>query len=192
MLPIVLASSSPYRRELLQKLGLHFETHQPNINETASPGEPPKQLAQRLSAAKAQAIAHLYPRHLIIGSDQVASLDQQRLHKPGNHQAATEQLTLCSGRSVCFYTGLSLLNTRDNRQQHIIESYTVHFRQLTPEQIDYYLLIDKPYDCAGSFKAEGLGITLFEKLEGNDPNTLIGLPLIALVTLLKNEGGHLP
>jgi septum formation protein len=192
MLPIVLASSSPYRRELLEKLGLHFEAHTPNVNETPSPGETPEQLAKRLATDKAYAIAQHYPNHLIIGCDQVAALNQRILNKPGNHQTATEQLTLCSGKSVCFYTGLSLLNTQSHELLNIVEPYTVHFRELTPQQINYYLLMDKPYDCAGSFKAEGLGISLFRKLEGDDPNTLIGLQLIQLVTMLKTQGVHLP
>lgn len=192
MLPIVLASSSPYRRELLEKLGLHFEVHVPNVNETPSPDELPQQLASRLATDKAQAIAHHHPSHLIIGCDQVAALDQRILGKPGDHQTACHQLELCSGKSVCFYTGLTLLNTQSHGHHHIIEPFTVHFRHLTPEQINYYLLMEKPYDCAGSFKVEGLGITLFEKLEGNDPNALIGLPLIQLVTLLNKEGISLP
>lgn len=192
MLPIVLASSSSYRRKLLEKLGLHFETHIPNVNETPSPGEHPEQLASRLATDKAQAIAHYYPNHLIIGCDQVAALNQRILNKPGDHQTATEQLSLCSGKSVCFYTGLSLLNTQSHALHQLVEPFTVHFRELSAQQINYYLLMDKPYDCAGSFKAEGLGITLFKKLEGNDPNALIGLPLIQLVTLLKSEGIQLP
>jgi len=192
MLPIVLASGSSYRRQLMAKLGLHFETHAPNINETASPDEAPDKLASRLATDKVHAIAHLYPNHLIIGSDQVAAVNHRILGKPGNHQAATEQLALCSGKSVCFYTGLSLLNTQTQSLEQRVESYTVHFRELTAEQINYYLLMDKPYDCAGSFKAEGLGICLFKKMQGDDPNTLIGLPLIQLVTLLAKEGIHLP
>jgi MAF protein len=192
MLPIVLASGSSYRRQLMEKLGLHFETHAPNVNETPSPNETPQQLAGRLATDKAQAIAHLYPSHLIIASDQVAALSHRILGKPGNHQAATEQLLLCSGKSVCFYTGLTLLNTQSHTLHNLVEPFTVHFRELTAEQIDYYLLMDKPYDCAGSFKAEGLGICLFKRLEGNDPNALIGLPLIQLVSLLNKEGIHLP
>jgi len=192
MLPIVLASSSPYRQQLLEKLGLHFETHAPNVNETPSPDETPEQLALRLARDKAQAIAHYYPNHLIIGCDQVAALNHRILNKPGDHQTAIEQLSLCSDRSVCFYTGLCLLNTASHTHHQLVETYTVHFRELSAEKINYYLLMDKPYDCAGSFKVEGLGITLFKKLEGNDPNTLIGLPLIQLVSMLAAEGIQLP
>jgi septum formation protein len=186
--PIVLASTSPFRRQLLEKLGLAFETASPDTDETRAPGEAPEQLVCRLAEQKARAVAGAYPDALIIGSDQVACLDDQVLGKPGDHPCAVEQLSAASGRVVTFLTGLCLFNSATNRAQVICEPFRVHFRDLTPTQIENYLQREQPYRCAGSFKSEALGITLFSKLEGDDPNSLIGLPLIRLIAMLENEG----
>lgn len=185
---LLLASSSPYRRQLLQKLALPFSCQSPNIDETPLPGEAPQQLVERLAIAKAQALAAAHPEHLIIGSDQVASFNGKILGKPGGFSQAYQQLAQCSGQTVRFYTGLCLLNTAQQRQQSSIETYQVHFRLLSEQQIQNYLEREQPYDCAGSFKCEGLGISLFESLSGQDPNTLVGLPLIALIRMLNKEG----
>ncbi|MBN4079526.1 septum formation inhibitor Maf [Beggiatoa alba] len=184
---LVLASTSPYRKLLLERLGLPFETAAPDINEAILEGETPETLVMRLAEAKAQAIAPHYPDALIIGSDQVAVLDGDILGKPGSHDVATQQLQNASGRHVTFLTGLCLLNTRSQHLQIKLVPFSVRFRSLSAAQIDYYLTQEKPYDCAGSFKSEGLGISLFERLEGEDPNALIGLPLIELIRLLAEE-----
>lgn len=187
--PLLLASSSPYRKALLARLGLTFSTASPDLDETPLPGESAETIAGRLAAAKACALANTWPDHLIIGSDQAAALEDGRiLGKPGSHEQACQQLSWCSGRSVCFYTGLSLLDSSSGEQQTIVEPFRVHFRTLTPEAIDLYLRTEKPYDCAGSFRMEGLGITLFSGFEGRDPNSLVGLPLMALVDLLTARG----
>lgn len=185
---IVLASSSIYRRQLLEKLGLPFVFASPSINETPNPGETPRTLVARLATQKAQALAQQYPTSLIIGSDQVACLDDDILGKPGNQENAFQQLQACSGRRVEFLTGLCLLDSAHGTSQTIVEPFAVHFRQLSNQQIQNYLAREQPYDCAGSFKSESLGIALFKKLEGDDPNTLIGLPLIRLVELLQESG----
>lgn len=185
---IVLASSSPYRRQLLQQLGLPFEWSNPAVNEVALPDEAPGALVKRLAQAKARALTARYPQHWIIGSDQVACLDDRILGKPGNMDNARRQLRACSGRRVEFLTGLCLLNSRDDSSETIVEPFAVKFRTLSDAQIDRYLEREQPFDCAGSFKVEGLGIALFERLEGDDPNALIGLPLIQLVTLLQRAG----
>jgi septum formation protein len=188
MIKLVLASTSPYRRELLGRLGIPFETSSPNIDETVLPGETPEQLVKRLAESKARAVAYDFPNALVIGSDQVAVLDNNILGKPGNHEKALLQLSNASGRKVDFVTGLCLLNTKTDSCQVMAEIFSVIFRKLAAEQIEYYLQHEKPYDCAGSFKSEGLGISLFEKMEGDDPNSLIGLPLIRLVDMLYTEG----
>jgi MAF protein len=185
---IVLASSSRYRRQLLQRLGLAFEMDSPAIDETPLPQESPHALVQRLAQAKTQALAARYSQHWIIGSDQIACLDGVVLGKPGNFENAQKQLHACNGRRVEFLTALCLLNSSNGYVETIVEPFAVQFRRLSAEQIDRYLQREQPFDCAGSFKAEGLGIALFERLEGNDPNVLIGLPLIRLVTLLQNAG----
>jgi len=186
---LILASSSPYRRQLLARLGLPFEHHSPNIDETPLPGELPQTLACRLAESKAQALHD--PAHsdrLIIGSDQVASLDGTPLGKPGSHSRATDQLIAASGRTLTFYTGLCLHDSRTNKSQTLCETFEVTFRALSPEQIENYLNQEQPYDCAGAFKAEGLGVALFESTSGRDANSLIGLPLIALTGLLLEAG----
>ncbi len=193
MKTLVLASSSPFRRELLKKLRLPFEHASPDIDETPQAGETPSQLVERLACAKAAALASHYSDALIIGSDQVAVGPQgQPLGKPGNEARAIEQLQGMSGKSVQFKTGLCLLDSSNGRKQSLCETYTVHFRSLTREQIQHYVTLEQPLNCAGSFKSEGLGITLFNAMEGRDPNTLIGLPLMALIDMLANVGVTLP
>ena len=185
---LILGSSSPFRAELLKKLQINFIQHSPVIDETQLEGESAPALVERLAQEKARLIAETYPQALIIGSDQVAVADGNILGKPGNHQTAIQQLMMASGKSVTFYTGLALYNAENQTMQHIVEPFTVHFRELTEKQIEYYLNQEKPYQCAGSFKSEGFGISLFSRLEGDDPNSLIGLPLIKLIELLSNEG----
>ncbi len=189
---LVLASTSPYRRELLERLGLAFSTAAPQVDETPRAGESPRDLVMRLAAAKARAVAAHYPDALIIGSDQVALLKNKILGKPGDHAGAVEQLSAASGQRVEFLTGLCLLHAASGRAQADVIPYAVHFRPLTPAQIERYLNREQPFQCAGSFKSEGLGITLFERLEGDDPSALIGLPLIRLVSMLRIEGLELP
>lgn len=189
---LVLASTSVYRKQLLQKLGLTFETAAPNVDESAREDENPQQLVMRLAEAKAKAVAANFPDALVIGSDQVAVLDDQILGKPGDFFNAVAQLTAASGKKVEFKTGLCLYNSSTQHGQSTCETYSVVFRPLSEERIKSYVRKEEPYDCAGSFKSEGLGITLFEKLMGDDPNTLVGLPLIALVRMLEKEGIYLP
>ncbi|GAB2898678.1 nucleoside triphosphate pyrophosphatase [Microbulbifer echini] len=186
--PLILASSSPYRRALLQQLQLPFQYAAPHINEEARPGEGADALALRLAKRKAEALAVNNPHALIIGSDQVAECRGQILGKPGNRSKAIAQLQTCSGHKVTFHTGLSLLDSESGRQTSTVETFTVYFRTLNSAQIERYVELEKPYDCAGSFKVEGLGITLFEKLDGGDINTLVGLPLIRLVDFLSEFG----
>ena len=185
---LLLASGSPYRKQLLERLELEFSCQAPDIDETPQPGETAKALALRLSEAKAQTLTEDYPNHLIIASDQAAQLGQAILGKPGTHQRAIEQLMACSNQAVTFYTGLCLLNTKTGKQQLACIPFTVHFRQLNRQQIENYIKKEEPLDCAGSFKCEGLGITLFTKMSGDDPNSLTGLPLIRLTDMLLNEG----
>lgn len=187
MQQIILGSSSPFRADLLDKLHLDYITFSPDIDESALEGETPDKLVKRLSEQKAIAVARRYNEGLIISSDQVAVSDNQILGKPGSHQKAVEQLTSVSGKTVRFSTGLALYNAKTNRMQSLVEHFDVSFRELSAEKIDFYLRQEKPYNCAGSFKSEGFGISLFSRLQGNDPNTLIGLPLIKLIDLLANE-----
>lgn len=187
--PLLLASSSPYRRQLLMRLGLPFEAASPDIDESPANTETAEQLAVRLAMAKAEALALTWPGHWIIGSDQVACLaDGTLLNKPGNHERAVQQLNRSSGQRVSFMTGLALLDSGSGTRQTHCERFHAHFRQLTAEEIENYLRTERPYDCAGSFKMEGLGIALFSQLEGRDPNSLVGLPLIALTDMLRNWG----
>ncbi|HEX4869361.1 MAG TPA: nucleoside triphosphate pyrophosphatase [Moraxellaceae bacterium] len=190
--PLLLASSSPARRQLLERLGLPFHCASPDIDEARHPGEPVEALVLRLSEAKARALATAWPDHLVIGSDQALALDGDILGKPGTAARAREQLARLSGREVTFQTGLCLLNTRTGRCQLAREEYSVRFRDLDPAAIARYVERDQPLGCAGSFKAEGLGITLFHGFAGRDPNSLIGLPLITLVDFLQAEGFSLP
>ncbi|WP_395489164.1 Maf family protein [Cedecea davisae] len=188
MKPIVLASTSPFRRSLLEKLGLPFIAAAPQVDETPRPGEDARQLVTRLAQAKAQALKEHYPEHLIIGSDQVCVLNNQIAGKPHTEENAVQQLLQARGTIVTFYTGLALYNSRNGQLQTLCEPFDVHFRHLSEEEIRRYVQKEQPLQCAGSFKSEGLGITLFNRLEGKDPNTLIGLPLISLCEMLRNEG----
>lgn len=192
MLPLLLASSSPYRRALLERLRLPFSCAPPDIDETALPGETAEQLVCRLAEAKARALAERYPTHLIIGSDQVAALGPRILGKPHTFERAREQLRAASGNSVTFHTGLCLHNSQSGRTQTARVDFTVHFRPLDDERIKRYLHLEQPYDCAGSFKSEGLGISLFRATEGEDATSLVGLPLIRLVDMLLAEGVQIP
>jgi len=192
MRPLVLASSSVYRRELLQRLQLPFTSCSPNIDERPLADETPQTLVQRLAVAKARALRAQFLQHLIIGSDQVAVLDGQILGKPGTAAAAIAQLTAVSGRSVTFYTGLCLLDSASGTIQVDCVPFTVHFRTLSPEQISRYIEREQPLDCAGSFKSEGLGISLFRATEGEDATSLIGLPLIRLCDMLSQAGIIIP
>jgi len=187
-LPLVLASTSPYRRELLTRLQLPFAITAPEVDETSRKGERPQDTARRLSVAKATAVAGAYPAALIIGSDQVAVLDGVQLGKPHTNENAFRQLQRMRGRRVVFHTALTLLNSRSGNCQTQVVPFEVKFRHYDDGLIRRYLDKEQPYNCAGSAKSEGLGIVLIEKMSGDDPNTLIGLPLIALVDMLHNEG----
>lgn len=188
MSQLVLASTSSYRRTLLEKLQLPFITAAPEIDETPLPEEAADALVQRLAQAKAQALALYYPQHMIIGSDQVCVINGEIVGKPHNYANAMKQLQQASGQCVTFYTGLALLNTATGNINCLCETYDVYFRTLSEAEINGYLTREQPWNCAGSFKSEGLGITLFERLSGRDPNTLIGLPLIALTRMLIEQG----
>lgn len=189
---IVLASSSRYRQQLVSQLGIHAECHAPNIDETPLNTEKPAETALRLAQQKAAHVANQHKDALVIGSDQVADLDGIALGKPGDRNRTIEQLQACSGKTLRFHTGLCLINSQSGRQQDCIETFTVCFRPLTTEQITRYVDKEPAFDCAGGFKMEGLGISLFERLSGDDPNTLIGLPLIRLVDFLTKEDYPLP
>lgn len=185
---LVLASTSPYRRDLLNRLQIPFEVFAPEVDETPLPGESPQQTAIRLAEAKARAAATFFPDALIIGSDQVATMDGMQIGKPHTHENATLQLRMMRGRSVVFNTALSLYNSRSGSIQNRLVPFTVTFRDLGDDEIERYLAKEQPYNCAGSAKSEGLGIALMARMEGDDPNALIGLPMIALVDMLKHEG----
>ncbi len=186
---IILASTSVYRRELLQRLQIPFETADPQADETPWPGETPQQLALRLAEAKARAVSGKYADDaLIIGSDQVAVLDGVQLGKPMIHSNAIRQLQQVRGREVCFYTAICLLNNNTDQAQTQLVPCHVQFRYFSDQQIENYLRKEQPYHCAASAKSEGLGIALIEYIRGDDPNALIGLPLIALVEMLGNAG----
>lgn len=189
---LVLASSSPHRHALLDRLGLAYRIDAPDIDESRLPDESPRDYVARLALAKAEAVRPRHPHALVIGSDQAAVRDGAVLGKPGNHARAAEQLAAASGRSVLFLTGLSVLDAASGRARTEVVPFTVHFRPLSAETIERYLRAERPYGCAGSFMSEGLGISLFERLEGDDPTALIGLPLITLVSLLAAEGVHIP
>ena len=185
---LVLASTSPFRRELLNRLGISFKTANPQTDESALPGESPEELALRLSEAKARAVAPLFPDALIIGSDQVAILDGQVYGKPGTHANAIKQLQAMRGRTVNFFTGLCLLDAKTG-EAHVRGIPTlVTFRDLSDEEIENYLRREQPYNCAGAAKSEGLGIAIIARMQGDDPNALVGLPLIALCDLFREVG----
>ena len=185
---LVLGSTSPFRKALLEKLHLDFECDTPDIDETPQENEDVESMVVRLAIAKARAIADRHEDALIIGSDQSAVLNGKKLSKPGNFDNAFKQLTQASGQKIVFQTGLCLLNSASGNIQSTCVPYTVVFKELTPTMIKNYLHKEEPYNCAGSFKSEALGIALFERFEGSDPNALIGLPLIELVNFLGNEG----
>jgi len=185
---LVLASSSPYRRELLSRLKLPFETIVPDIDEASRPDETPQALVERLAVAKARAVAARTPDALVIGSDQVAVYDGAIVGKPHTHENAVRQLRSAAGKTVMLYTGLALVNAATGRVQSEVVPFGVTFRPLTEAQIENYLRKEQPYGCAGSVRSEGLGIALLERFDGDDPNTLIGLPLIRLVRMLEREG----
>ncbi len=185
--PLILASSSVYRRDLLQRLQLPFTSVAPDIDETPRAGELPAATALRLALVKAQAVAALHPHALVIGSDQVADLNGAALGKPGTHDNAVCQLRTMRGKRVVFHTALCLLDAASGRHQLVDVPTTVHFRELSDAQIERYLQLEQPYDCAGSAKIESLGVVLVHKIESDDPTALIGLPLMTLVSMLKHE-----
>jgi MAF protein len=189
---LVLASSSPYRRKLLARLGLPFETAAPRIDESARPGETPAMTALRLAREKADALAPRFPDAFIVGSDQVAELDGLPLGKPLTHANALNQLRKCSGRTVDFHTALCLLDAVSGTARVVGALNRIRFRTLDEDEIERYLHREQPYDCAGSAKADGYGIVLVDAWEGDDPNALIGLPLIRLVGMLRDAGFRLP
>jgi septum formation protein len=185
---IVLASTSPYRRALLERLRLPFEMRAPTVDEAALPGEKPPETALRLAQAKARDVAPFFSQALVIGSDQVAALHGVGVGKPGSHENAVAQLKAMRARSVIFHTGLAVLNTGSGIMQSAEVPTTVHFRSYGDEEIERYLQAEEPYDCTGSAKIEGLGIVLLERVTGDDPTALIGLPLIELAAMLRKEG----
>ncbi|WP_407311408.1 Maf family protein [Pseudomonas sp. nanlin1] len=189
---LLLASSSPYRRQLLERLLLPFDCASPDIDETALPGEAPAALVMRLAEAKARALAGSHGAQLIIGSDQVAVLGERILGKPHDFERAREQLLAASGQRVTFLTGLALLNSANGRCQVDVVPFSVQMRTLSQTTIERYLRAEQPYDCAGSFKAEGLGVSLFQSTAGPDATSLVGLPLIRLVDMLLAEGCEVP
>lgn len=192
MPPIILASGSRYRAELLARLGLPFTTQSPDIDESRQQGEAPQALVERLSREKARAIARSLSTGLVIGSDQVADCDGRILGKPGSAERALEQLRAASGRTVTFWTGLALADAATGNIQSTVVRCDVDFRDLTDAEIARYIAAEKPFDCAGSFKAEGLGIVLFRRLVTDDPTSLVGLPLIALSEMLRAANIDLP
>ncbi len=185
---LILASSSRYRRELLERLGLHFKAASPQCDETPLAGEAAPETASRLSILKARSLQKRFPDALIIGADQVASSAGERLGKPGDHATAARQLRSLSGRAADFHTAVALLDARKHQIQSRVVPCRVFFRKLNGKSIEAYLRREQPYDCAASAKAEGLGIALIERIETDDPTSLIGLPLIALTEMLEHAG----
>ncbi|MFX1679500.1 Maf family nucleotide pyrophosphatase [Mitsuaria sp. CC2] len=186
--PLVLGSTSRYRRELLERLRLPFETAAPDVDETPLPAEAPEALARRLALAKARAVAKRFPQALVIGSDQVADLDGRPIGKPGTHERAVEQLRAMRGRTVVFQTALAVVCEATGFVAQDLAPVRVRFRELSDDAIERYLRAEQPYDCAGSAKAEGLGIALLDAIESDDPTALIGLPLIRTAALLRQGG----
>jgi len=186
--PLILGSTSRYRRELLERLQLPFEVHAPQVDETPRAGEPPENLARRLALAKARAVAARYPQAVVIGSDQVADLEGEPLGKPGTHERAVEQLRRMRGRTVIFQTALSVVCLARGFEMSDLAAVKVRFRALSDAEIDTYLRREEPYDCAGSAKSEGLGIALLESIENDDPTALVGLPLIRTARMLRAAG----
>jgi septum formation protein len=185
---VILASSSPYRQRLLARLQIPFSCIAPEVDETRLPDEAPAAMAARLALAKARSVARAHPDALVIGSDQVAALGDTVMGKPGGHEIAFTQLRASAGREVRFLTGLALHRASSGFERFHVEPYSVYFRELSDKSINNYLQIEQPYDCAGSFKWEGLGIALFARMAGDDPTSLEGLPLIALTGLLAEAG----
>ena len=185
---LILGSTSPYRRELLQRLRLPFDVQRPEVDETPHAGETPKALAQRLALAKAQAVAQRFPQAIVIGSDQVADLNGEPLGKPGNHANAVAQLQRMRGQSVVFQTAVSVVCMSTGFEQTELAQVKVQFRHVSDEAIEAYLQAEQPYDCAGSAKSEGLGIALLECIDNQDPTALVGLPLILTCRLLRAAG----
>jgi septum formation protein len=185
---LILGSTSPYRRELLQRLRLPFDVQRPEVDETPFAGETPKALAQRLALAKAQAVAQRFPQAIVIGSDQVADLNGEPLGKPGNHANAVAQLQRMRGQSVVFQTAVSVVCLATGFEQTELAQVKVQFRHVSDEAIEAYLQAEQPYDCAGSAKSEGLGIALLERIDNHDPTALVGLPLILTCRLLRAAG----
>ena len=185
---VVLGSTSRYRRELLSRLNLPFEVAAPDVDETPQTGEAPRELALRLALAKARAVAARHPQAVVIGSDQVADLAGQPLGKPGTHERAVEQLRRMSGQTVVFQTALAVVCQATGFEQVDLAPVKVQFRQLTDEEIETYLQLEKPYDCAGSAKSEGLGIALLDAIDNDDPTALVGLPLIRTARMLRAAG----
>lgn len=186
--PLVLASTSIYRSQLLSTLQIPFQTAAPDVDETPLPGESAEQTSWRLAQIKAQVVAKRFPDALIIGSDQVALLEGQQIGKPLNHDNAVRQLRAMRGKTVSFYTALCLLNAASGEMQTDVAVTKVSFRNLSDDEIERYLRKEQPYHCAGSAKTEGLGIALIGRIQGDDPNALIGLPLILLVGMLQKQG----
>lgn len=189
--PLYLASTSVYRRALLQKLTTQFSCVKPEVDESPLPDETAEALVNRLALAKAKAVAATLSAGLVIGSDQVAVFQGEILGKPHTVANAEAQLRRFSGQAVTFLTGLAVVNAATGKVQQVIEPFVVHFRELSDAEISHYVARETPLDCAGSFKSEGLGIALFDKLQGDDPNSLIGLPLIRLLAMLRDEGLNL-
>ena len=190
--PLVLASSSIYRRTLLSRLTPCFDCASPEIDESRKDGETIRSMTERLAAVKARALEGSFPCHLIIGSDQSAAVDETQLHKPGNHQRAFDQLSALSGRTVNFYTSVAVLDSRSGNLETATDITEVTFRDLDRGEIMRYLDREAPYDCAGSFKVEGLGISLFTRVRNDDPTALVGLPLLQLAAILRRFGLPLP
>lgn len=184
---LILGSSSPFRKMLLERLMVPFSTANPDIDETPLPNESPIELVERLAIEKAKAIAANHPNALIIGSDQVAMHGDEIVGKPHTHERAVQQLKTASGKEIHLYTGLALINSKTGAIQSEVVPFTVHFKELSEQVIESYLRKEEPYNCAGSVKSEGLGIALLNRFEGDDPNALIGLPLIRLIAMLENE-----
>jgi len=189
---LVLGSSSPFRKQILEKLQLPFIQFAPSIDESPLNNESPQEMVERLSRLKALKVAETHPNSIIIASDQCATFDGQIIGKPHTHEKAVQQLQSFSGKAITFLTGLAVIDPRNQKKHQTLVTTIVHFRTLTDETIENYLLAEKPYGCAGSFKSEGLGITLFKKIESKDPNALIGLPLIELTSIFARMGIILP
>lgn len=189
---VVLASTSVYRRALLERLRIPFHTARPQVEEARLPGETPRAMAERLARAKAADVAQRFPDALVIGSDQCAAVGNRILGKPGDLARAAEQLAALSGQAVVFHTGMCMIDTASGREWCAVTPYAVHMRDLHEAEIDRYLQLEQPFDCAGSFKSESLGICLFRRMEGDDPTALVGLPLILLCDWLREAGVAVP